>query len=61
MTRYVLERVAGQSGKRKIKDTKRSKYVRLPHGADVWDEQAARVEVKRLNDKWEAVEGVHYE
>lgn len=52
-TRYVIERVANQATMRRIKDTAKGKYVRQPHGADVWDEQEARIETKRLNDKWD--------
>jgi hypothetical protein len=50
VTRYVLERVAGNPVARRIKDKTKGKYVKLPHGSDVWQEQAARIKAAELNN-----------
>lgn len=55
-TRYVLERVAKQPNSRRIKDTAKSRYVKQPHGQDVWPEQVARVKARELNDALAAAE-----
>ena len=52
MTRYVVERVAREPEKRRIKDTLRNRYVKQPHGDEIWPSHAADVKAFEMNLLW---------
>lgn len=47
--RYVVEKVAKQPTMRRVKDTVKGKYVKQPHGADLWTAEAAQAKANSLN------------
>lgn len=49
MTRYVIEMVAKHPARRRIKDTKRNKYIKQPHGDDTWSAVRAQDTIAALN------------
>lgn len=48
-TRYVVEKVAKQPTMRRIKDTERNRYVKQPHGDELWLWPAAQNRAEALN------------
>lgn len=49
MSRYLVEQVTRQPQLRRIKDTKRNKYLKHPHGSDLWTKEEALTKVAALN------------
>jgi len=47
--RYVVEQVVKQLAMRRIKDTERVRYVKQPHGSDLWLAEAAKTKAAELN------------
>lgn len=46
----MVEQVAKQPTMRRIKDTERERYVKKPHGSDLWLPDAAKVKALDLNE-----------
>lgn len=49
MTRYVIEKIAKQPDMRRVKDTLRNRYLKQPHGSDVWPIKQAETKLAELN------------
>lgn len=47
--RYVVEAVARQPALRRIRDTKKNKYLKQPHGDDRWSVERATQVAAELN------------
>ena len=46
MSRYIIERIAKQPNLRRIKDTKKNRYLKKSFGVDVWTAEEAEAVLK---------------
>ncbi len=53
--RYVVEAAAKEPTMRRIKDTKRARYLKQPHGSELWPAEVAKAKAAELNDARQAV------